>query len=289
MPSTFDYDPEAEYEVQSFDVPYQKALGQPWEATIYQPQGDGPFPAILFVHGGAWNGGNRNQQVVFNTGLASSGLVIASVDFRLAPDHPYPAQVEDTSYGIRWLKAHASEFNASPDSVGGAGASSGGHTLMLAAMRPHDPRHTVLSSPDLDGQDGTFAYTIAGSPVLDSYARYQYARGIDNGGLMANTESYFLNEDTMQEGSPQGILDRGEDAALPPLLIIQGAADLNIPMSIPRTFVESYRSAGGNVSLEEYPDMPHNFILRAGKETDHALEVAKAFVARQLATATAAL
>jgi acetyl esterase len=229
------------------------------------------------------------SKVVFNTGLASSGLVIASVDFRLAPDHSYPTQVEDASYGIRWLKAHTSDFNASPEHVGGAGASSGGHTLMLAAMRPHDPRYTALSSSDVEGHDGTVAYAIAGSPVLDSYARYQYAKGIENKGLIANTENYFLNEDAMQEGSPQGILDRGVDAILPPLLIIQGTADLNIPMSIPRTFVESYRGAGGNVEIEEYPDMPHNFILRKGKETDHALEVAKSFVSRQLATATAAV
>jgi acetyl esterase/lipase len=286
----FDYDSQANYEVRSFDVPYQQALGQSWEATIYQPQGDGPFPAILFVHGGAWNGGHRTQQVVFNTGLASSGLVIASVDFRLAPDHPYPAQVEDASYGIRWLKAHASEFNASSEHVAAAGASSGGHTLMLAAMRPHDPRYTALSSPDVEGHDGTVAYAIAGSPVLDSYARYQYAKGIQNDGLTASTENYFLTEDAMQEGSPQGILDRGEDAILPSLLIIQGTADLNIPMSIPLwTFVKSYRAAGGNVEIEGYPDMLHNFILREGKETDHALEVAKAFVSRQLATATAAV
>ncbi len=97
---------------------------------------------------------------------------------------------------------------------------------------------------------------------------------------MASTENYFLNEDAMQEGSPQGILERGEDAALPPLLIIQGPADKNIPMSMPHAFVESYRAAGGSVELEEYPDMPHNFILRVGKETDHALGVVKAFVAQ---------
>ena len=94
--------------------------------------------------------------------------MISSVDFRLAPDHPYPAQVQDTRYGIRWLTAHASEFNASPDSVGETGAASGGHNLILEAMRPHDPRYTALSSQEVDGHDGTVANAIAGSPVLDS-------------------------------------------------------------------------------------------------------------------------
>ena len=214
--------------------------------------------------------------------------MIASVDFRLAPDHPYPAQVQDTRYGIRWLTAHASEFNASPDSVGETGAASGGHNLILEAMRPHDPRYTALSSQDVDGHDGTVANAIAGSPVLDSYARYQHAQGIENNNLMAGTENYFLNDDAMQEGSRQGILERGESDGLPSPLIIQGTTDKNIPMSIPNAFRESYRAVGGSVELEEYPGMPHNFILRVGKETDHTLGVAKAFVAQQLTASTVA-
>ena len=113
-------------------------------------RGRGPFPGILFVHGGAWNAGNRTQQEIFNTGLASSGLVMASVDFRLAPDDPRPAQVQDTRCGIKMAKAHASEFNASPDSGGGAGASSGGHTLM-PSMRSHDPLFTRRRRPRRDG------------------------------------------------------------------------------------------------------------------------------------------
>jgi acetyl esterase len=145
-------------------------------------------------------------------------------------------------------KAHASEFNASPDSVGGAGASSGGHTLMPAAMRPDDPRHTTLSSSDVDDHDGKVAYAIAGSPLLDSYARYQYAQGIENNNLMAITENYFLNEDALQEGSPQGILERGEDAALPPLLIIQGTAGHEHPdvdaARLRRVLPRSWRQRG---------------------------------------------
>ena len=69
-------------------------------------------------------------------------------------------------------------------------------------MRPHDPRYTALSSQDVDGHDGTVANAIAGSPVLDSYARYRHAQGIENNNLMASAENYFLNDDALQEGSP---------------------------------------------------------------------------------------
>jgi acetyl esterase/lipase len=74
---------------------------------------------------------------------------------------------------------------------------------------------------------------------------------------------------------------------MPPFLIIQGTADLNIPMSIPRSFAQSYRIAGGDVELEEFPEMPHNFVTEASEATDRALELTKAFVARQLSAAPA--
>ena len=89
--ATYLYDPKRSFDVQTHDVEYQNAHGESWQARIYQPQGEGPFPAILDVHGGAWNAGSRLNSEHIDHGLASSGLVEAAVDFRLAPDHPYPA------------------------------------------------------------------------------------------------------------------------------------------------------------------------------------------------------
>ena len=285
MAPRFDYDPQRSFEVRVYDVEYQPG----WEARIYQPEGTGPFPALLFVHGGAWSRWDHTTQPAFNRGISASGVVVVSPDFRLAPDDPYPAQVADVNYCLRWLKAHASEFNSMPQCIGGLGSSSGGHTLMLAAMRPDDPRYTAIQTPDVVGHDARFAYTVATWSVLDSYARYQYAKLNGIGMLTARTENYFYSKDQMQEGSPQGILDRGESAELPPLLVIQGTADRNIPMSIPERFVESYRSAGGSVEFEIFPDAPHIFVHEPGEDTDRALELVKRFVARQLASVPTAV
>ena len=150
MPSTFDYHPQAKFEVKSFDVPYQKALGEPWEATIYQPQGK---RAVSWHPVRPRRSLERSQP--HTTGDIQHWPCIKRVgdcvgSFRLAPDHPYPAQVQDTRCGIKMAKAHASEFNASPDSVGGAGASSGGHTLM-PSMRSHDPLFTGRRRPRRHG------------------------------------------------------------------------------------------------------------------------------------------
>ncbi len=286
MQSTEVYQPDGNHEVRVRDVEYLRTPGENWEARIYQPQGTGPFPALLFVHGGAWNAGDRTNQELMNNSLAASGLVVAAVDFRLAPGHAYPAQVADVNYATRWVKAHAAEFNARPDLVGGTGASSGGHTIMLSAMRPDDPRYGTHSSPGLEGHDATLDYVLLTWPVLDSHARYRYAEdsGLDR--LVQSTENYFVNQDAMREGSPQGILDRGEEAALPPVLIIQGTADENVPLSIPEKFAASYRAAGGEIELELFPDMPHGFGQEPRPETARALGLMKRFVARQLAALT---
>ena len=82
---------------------------------------------------------------------------------------------------------------------------------------------------------------------------------------------------------------RGEPAELPPVLILQGTADDNLPLSIPHRFVDAYRAIDGSVELELFPGMPHGFARDSGPATDRALELMKAFVARQLKGSEVAL
>jgi acetyl esterase/lipase len=287
--TTLRYDPDQVFEVQTTDVEYRKDGDESWLATIYQPKGKGPFPALLDVHGGAWNRGERANNVVIDRALAASGIVIAAIDFRIAPEHPYPAQVVDTNYATRWLKAHARDFNAEPDSVGALGSSSGGHTAMLSALRPNDPRYRALPLPDGNDVNATLLYVICAWPVLDPYARYLYAQEVGNNRLATSSEDYFLTQDTMKEGNPQHILERREQVHLPPTIIIQGTNDDNVPISIPERFTEAYRAMGGSIELEVFPGMPHGFGNRPGPESDRALGLMKAFVARQLTGAAAAV
>jgi len=276
------YDPKGTYKVRVYDVTYRNDQDGSWPARIYQPEGHGPFPAMLDVHGGAWNRGSYTNNERMDQALAASGLVVAAIEIRRAPQYPYPAQVADVNHGTRWLKAHAHNFNADPRCVGGLGASSGGHTLPLSAMRPHDPRYLVHPLPGADHVDATLSYVLAAWPVLDSYARYLYAKESGRAELVEATEAYFLTQEAIREGNPQLALERGEPVELPPMLIIIGTADDNVPLSIPHRFVEAYRAAGGTVELELFPGMPHGFANRPSPESDRALELMKAFVARQL-------
>ena len=281
------YDQTATHPVKEIEVEYLRHGDTPFLATVFQPQGDGPFPMIVSAHGGAWNGGKRPEPALINRELAASGMVVASVDFRLAPRHPYPAQVQDVHYAVRWLKAHAPEFNGDPETVGILGASSGGHTSLLSALRPHDPRYAALPLEGPPGMDATVQFVICCWSVIDPWVRYEFARttpaaGEGYGGAetkVRQTLNYFLNEAAMHEGNPQEILERGEAQALPPVLIIQGTEDMNIPLTLPQRFSPAYRAAGGSARVEWFPGQPHGFGNRPGPDSARAIAVMKEFVA----------
>src|SRR5215475_10714291 len=129
------YDPSRTFEVRSRDVVYRKNGAVDWLARVYEPQGSGPFPAVLEIHGGAWNNNDRLQNAPLDEALAASGLVVVAVDFRLGAEGKYPKSIADVNYATRWLKAHACDFNATPEALGGLGLSSGGHMIALSAMR----------------------------------------------------------------------------------------------------------------------------------------------------------
>jgi len=271
------YDPAYKCEITVHDSEYQSGLA----VRIYQPAGAGPFPGLVDVHGGVWTNGDRTANEVMDWALAESGIVVAAVDFRQSPDHPYPAQVADVNLATRWLKAHAVEFNADPDTVGGIAGSSGGHTVLLSAMRPNHPAYSYIDLPGSDA-DATMKYLLLGWPIVDPYARYRFVQETGNDRIIGLSEAYFRTTDAMKEGSPGQILQRGEEAVLPPTLIVQGTADNNLPVPVTERFAADYRKAGGDLELEMFPDMPHLFGNTPGPDSDRAIALMKKFASRIL-------
>jgi acetyl esterase len=275
--------------VDTFDREYLRHSDAALLATIYQPEGLGPFPMMVAVHGGAWNLGSRSSTDTICRELASSGVVVAAVDFRLAPDHPYPAQVQDVNFACRWLKLHAREFNGDAAAVGVWGSSSGGHTALLCAMRPRDMRYSALRLDTDAEMDGSFQFVITCWGVIDPWARYVFAQttpaaGSGFGGAelkLRQTMNYFGDEATIHEGNPQEMLERSEAQELPPVLIVQGTEDMNIPLTLPQRFAPVYRTAGGTIQVEWFPGQAHEFTRRPGPATTRAINVMKQFVASQ--------
>lgn len=273
------YDPGRTFEVGWQDVEYRKG----WLARVYQPQGSGPFPALLEVHGGAWNDNDRTQNASIDEALAASGLVVVAIDFHLGTQAPYPTSIADVNYATRWLKTKAADFNATPEALGGAGFSSGGHMIMLSAMRPRDPRYAADALESDAEADASLAYVIMGWPVLDAHARYLYAKGLGRQRLVECHHNYFVDEATMQEANPQQILERGEKVELPPALLVQGADDDVLSPRTAERFAEAYGKAGGVIELALYPGGGHGYAREPGPNTDRTIDLIKSFIARQLA------
>jgi len=230
-------------------------------ARLYQPDGPGPFPAVVEVHGGAWTSGDRFSNVAIDTALATAGVVVLALDFRMPPGGVYPAAVADVNYGVRWLKAHAGEFGSRPDLVGGIATSSGAQTLLLVALRPNDPRYATIPLAESPVIDATLSFVAVGWPIANPLARYRMAKEKGNDKLVASHDQYWRSEAAMAEGNPQLILERGEAIKnLPPLLIVQGTNDDNVTPDMADNFTASYRDAGGSVELHKFAGQPHSFI-----------------------------
>ena len=274
------------------DIDYLQVDGKTFQATIYQPDGTGPFPAILDVHGGAWvrEDVRRDEHVFMDKALAAMGIVVVAIDYRQSAQHRYPDSVADVNFAVRWLRANASKFNGSPQGVGVFGSSSGGHLVLLNGMRPSDPRYASLPVAGVRADSASPDYIIVVYPISDPLARREYAQERGNNAPVKSTDIYFSPPGSLQDGNPQLILNRNEPVKRPPVLLLQGSADANgvvkdtnVSPEIQRRFAASYQAVGGKMQLELLPGAPHNFVNMGGANLDHALALMKTFIEQQLA------
>lgn len=277
------YDPAATFELKVSEVEFRRTeKGRQLMARVYQPQGAGPFPTVLDLHGGAWRRKDRLAEEPMDRAIAASGVLVVAIDLRLSEEAPYPASVQDANLGVRWLKSRAAEWNGDPSRIGVYGSSSGGHVAELLAMRPRDPRYGAIPLPAAPTLDATVAYVATRSPVSDPYARFQQAERRKRAEMIENSRIYFNPWETIYEGNPQLILERREPVSLTPLLIMQGALDDNVLPALQEKFAATYRAAGGVCELTVFDGSEHEWVAKPGPQTDRAREMVKAFIARQV-------
>jgi acetyl esterase/lipase len=251
---------EARHELRIEDVEYQRQGGRALLARLYRPSGTGPFPALLQIHGGAWTSKDRTDNDYISKALAESGVLVASIDFRMPPEAGYPASLADINLATRWLKSRARLYGGRPDWVGSFGTSSGGHQVLLAAMRPDDPRYAELRLPEAPQVDARVAFVISGWGVLDPLLRYHLAKKAGNADLVRNHDNFWGTEAAMSDGSPPAILNRGEKAYLPPALVFGGDADEWVPTEVTDRLAAGWRKAGGEIEVQFYQGADHGFM-----------------------------
>ncbi|KQP05161.1 alpha/beta hydrolase [Pseudorhodoferax sp. Leaf265] len=222
----------------------------PLRARIYRPEGAGPFPTVAYFHGGGWVIGDLDTHDNMCRDLCRGArAVVVAVDYRLAPEHPFPAAVDDTAAATRWVVAHAAELGGNP-TVGVAGDSAGGNLSAVVAQQLRDAG-TALAAQFL-------IY-----PAVD-HAQADYAS------LAQNAKGYFLETTTMAwfyghyAGTIADPLDprlaplRHTDLTrLPPAVVV--TAEFDPLRDSGAAYAEALRAAGNQVDYLAGPGMVHGF------------------------------
>jgi acetyl esterase/lipase len=195
------------------DIEYGKAGDVSLKLDASVPDGPGPFPAVIIVHGGGWSGGDKasDMSLLFKP-LTDANFTWFSINYRLAPKYQFPACIEDVEQAIRWVKMHAAEYKVDPQRIALVGESAGGHLVCLAAVRAHD--------------DTRVAAVVAFAAPVSLEAEVAYRKGLSPAlKKLFNREEY--NDEVraiLREASPLFQLK----SALPPFLLIHGTDDKSV-------------------------------------------------------------
>lgn len=247
---------------------------------VYTPEGAGPFPLVVYFHGGGFVVGDLDTQDMIGRGLAMGAQsVVVSVDYRLAPEHKFPAAPEDAWAATQWVAANAAELGGDPARIAVAGDSAGGVLASAVAIQARD-----AGGPHLAAQVNW--YGPGNHPIRDSESTRDYA----NGPILRMDDVHYFWELYLEgEGqytdfraSPARARDHSGLAAA-----FIGSAECDPIRDETEAYADVLRKAGVEVEMRRYPGMVHGFVSWIGflPGAQAAMNDACAFLKRQFAQA----
>ncbi|WP_404478439.1 alpha/beta hydrolase fold domain-containing protein [Novosphingobium sp. BL-52-GroH] len=280
------------------DVVYRTLAGyRPLKLDVYAHAGatrKRRLPLILFVHGGGWSVGNARASGAFAdfpaalAGLARQGYVVASMDYRLSGEAPFPGALKDVKSAVQYLRGAAPQYGIDPERVVVWGASAGGQLAALAGTTCGE----AVFAPDPERRLGKPASTGPAQSdcvqgVVAWYGIFDFAElhAASPSGPLADLTATFLGctgwcADKGREASPTSYVDRSD----PPMLLIHGLADTLVPSAQTDRMACELRAAGVPVETAFIPGVNHGFNGKTLAETRaatlEALRVTTAFIRR---------
>ncbi len=245
------------------DIEYGRAGGEALLLDASVPDGTGPFPVAILIHGGGWSSGDKKGSDKPGNGaditpwfepLTRAKFAWLSINYRHAPAHRWPACMEDVKTAVRWVKAHAAEFKGDPARIAVFGHSAGGHLAMMLAT--------------LSGDDTRVQAAVGFAPVTD------HEQDLPQRGGLSTSLQQLLN--LPKEVTPQSLnalraispVNRVR-AGMPPVLLLHGDADKTVPLAQSLAFQKRVRAAGNVCDLIVLKDAPHGLLAWEKAQPDY--------------------
>jgi acetyl esterase/lipase len=214
----------------------------------------GPAPVVLCIHGGGWTSGSRADMTDSMTWLQSLGYFACSIDYRLAPQYPFPAQLEDCKCAVRYLRAHAKALNIDPSRIGVLGISAGSHLALMLAVTPNVQKFE--GSGGWNDQPSTVKCVVGLEGPTDLGAAFGGSK--TSAEVQGISQAFFghpisQDSDAAAAASPMTYVKAGD----PPMLLIHGEADTLVPVAQTLDFAAKLKANGDDVTVKIIPRLNH--------------------------------
>jgi acetyl esterase/lipase len=226
--------------------------GRELRCDVYRPPGEAPsegWPCVVLVHGGAWRQGDRAQLRGYGILLGRSGYLCVAPEYRLTPESPWPAQIQDVNACVRWVRAGALELGVDESRLAISGNSAGAHLALLAAG--------TADVAEFQGEGGNPGVSTAVAATCGIYAPTLFYEGDtrERGSLPFLALAQTGGAEAASAASPL----RYVSESFPPTLLIHGTKDQTVPVSASVVMYEALVAAGVPVEMHLYAEQPHAF------------------------------
>lgn len=239
---------------------------------LYVPPGDGPFPLVFWIHGGGWHSGDKLESGIhLALKFVPRGFALASVNYRLTGESPFPAQIEDCNSALAYIRQHADDYRIDPERIGALGHSAGAHLAALMACTGNGDRFSSGKGASVRVQAAVCWATPAD---LDrdrgQWPKTSMMHNADDRPLWQFFPHRTYDGEFARMASPASYVHAG----VPPIHIVHGKLDDLVPPGQALAFAESLKSVGVPVTLRVVADRGHN-VMNA-ESADEALRFFKA-------------
>ncbi len=235
------------------NVEYSNPDNQHLQLDVAIPEGSGPFPAVLCIHGGGFRAGTRDGYEGLIKKLAEHGYVAATVTYRLAPKYQFPAAIYDVKAAVRWMRANAKEYKIDPDRIGVTGGSAGGHLAQFLGV--------TADQKQFEGDGGNANQSSRVACVVNFYGPSDFTKSYGKSVDAADVLPLFLGGDLEHarrkhiEASPLYWVT--PDAA--PTLCVHGTKDNYVAFEQAEWIVDRLKAAGVVAELVKMEGAGHGF------------------------------